>query len=467
MKYNVYFTALLYAIVCALLLTACGREQPRKAYVPPRVNLSNEFMGIVSPPNNGSLRNFTITDDAGRSVLDIPELSKNKIIVLPKGKYEFSADNVAESKVFDLTEDCKIVSTARTFTQNPLVKPPAISFRGSRWDMLGPLTEGASYYLTILDLDNMNEPADSYTATIRGVGNIPLNVNKDNNRIVSRNAHSFSRGTYDVTVSVNGDSSRFASFRFEVRPRPPITLTINNTWGGRPLQYANITVYRVPASVVSPRAVMPRSDDGSGALSFNSFDYANNRHIIRSGGNDRFNIGSNGTIVLPGIYENDRIILVAMGVRAADNVYTNTFTVNSAMYNRRDTTVSWQSIPSKGRNFAVSVPLERRSADALRSANNIDPSFYYRLGNPATIPSQTVLGGNGFNRARVNDFRRETTDRNGVLEYTILYNVDLSDISIVSHFNYLASLDTDVGAFVMNNTSDETSVVPSPIRRQD
>jgi len=475
MKYNGKLITISYVIISALFITACGQIQKEYKYKLVKVNLNNEFIGIVSPPKGGTLKNFTIftTDTKKKVVLFAGELSQNRIIALPKGKYEFHAVGI-QNKTFDLSDDCKIVSDGKTFTQLPLVRPPAISFRREKSgeDITGNLMVSTSYYLTILDLDNLNEPVDSYKVNITGSGgyneSIPLGNDKENNRIISENVYRPTKtGKYKVNVLVDGISGRITPFEFTVDPLPPpipISLTINNTWGGIPLQYANIIVYRFPASTSPPRLerIMSRSDDGTETLSFNRFNYSNSQYIIRSGESERFNIGNNGKIELPRtIYNGDYIILIAMGVKTEDAVYTNTFSVTSAIYNRRETTIPWQDIPSKGRNFVVNVPVDRYSQESWGKIDNFSPSFYYRLGNPATIPSQTVLAGNGFTQANVVDFRRETDD-------SIMCFVDMSKISAVSHFNYLLSVtDANMGTFIMNNTSDEISRVSQPLRRQE
>jgi hypothetical protein len=449
MKNNGKLFIIICVIINVLFITACNQIRREQKYIPARVSLSNEFIGIVSPPRNRTLKNFTILTDntEKRVVLFSSELSQNRIIVLPKGKYEFRADGI-QGKAFDLSDDCKIVSNGRTFTQEPLPPPPTISFRGSRWDMLGPLAEGTSYYLTILDLDNLNEPAGSYKATISGKGDIPLSVNKENNRIISESPYSFTRGTYTVNVSLH--NTPLSSPRtFRVDPRPPFTLTINNTWQGRKLKYANIIAYKAMASTVSPGAVISRGD-------YTAFHYPysnrNNSNVFET------NTGSTGRLTVREVNDGDRIILVAMGVKTGDDdVYT--YTIQSADRSRQEMTVSWQSIPSKGRNFVVNVPVHSSAQNSWELIDNFSVSFYYQLGDKP-VPSQIALGGNGFTRINGIHYSRETDN-------SIMGIVDLSSVSMVSHINYLLRVDDEKwGAFYSNNTSSDMDD-PQPLRKQE
>jgi hypothetical protein len=82
------------------------------------------------------------------------------------------------------------------------------------------------------------------------------------------------------------------------------------------------------------------------------------------------------------------------------------------------------------------------------------PIFYYKEGEPASIPKESVFSSNsGFKIAKEVRPRRD----GDIIE---LY-VDLTDLCILSHFNYLIAVDSDDGSrFVMLNTADEKSMQP-------
>ena len=441
-----------YSICIFVLIMVCSCTQVFKnnRFDGIKAHMSGEFIGIIAPPQGRSLKNLVVIDSKKRIVVNVPELAQNKIVILSRGDYEFRADGV-QSKVFTLQDDCKITSNGKTFTQNSLKAPPAVAFRlGQRWDIQS-LVEGSSYYLTILDMDNLNSkiPVSSYSAKISGNGitiDVPLNEIKENSRIISAAPHAYTRGSYTVTVSVNGDTKRIPPMRFDVIPKPPFSLTINNIWEGSPLQFADMQCYRSDDSV---KQVMTRSD-------FELFVYKNEHNLIRINGERIGSTGENGRSILQNVHDNDRIIIMLPGINSGDDVYTRTITADES---QKTINLAWTNVPSKGNGFSVQVHVEPYSMDSWSGIDNFSVSMYYRLGKPATIPSQTVLAGNGFSKIDT-FYRREDS--------SIVCFADLSRISKVSHFNYLLRVDDDrEGTFMMNNTSDEISTVPEPLRRQD
>jgi hypothetical protein len=398
-----------------------------------------------------------VVRDAGsqRIVLSLPRVSDKRIIILPRGSYEFSADNAAKT-VLDLQNDCRIVFSGRAFKGEALKEPPVIAFRRSPQGVNSsiPLIEGVPYFLAVLDMDDLNNrlPIGSYTAAISGKGNVELNGVKENNYIISKSAYTFVRGSYTVTVT--GSAAQINPFRFRVEPRPPFTLTITNIWNGKPLQFADIAGYKSNARL---NPVLPRNDNGKSPISYTSFDYSNRGAVLRPAGES--NTGADGKISFPGISHDDRVVLVVMGVNPADDVYTHTIIADEG---RRNLTVSWDRIPAKGRNFQIEAPVDRNSFNSWDRIDNFSVSFLYKPGTPATIPIQTVLNGNsGFNEIKGISYRRET-------ENSITCFVDLQNISKVSQFNYLITVkDVSLGTFAMNNTSAEISRVPQPLRKQE
>jgi hypothetical protein len=443
-------------VIFTSLFSACNKIE-EDAWTPIQTKVENKFMGILAALPQGGYKNLIVRDVAdGRIVLSIPQLNKKRIIMLPKGSYEFSADN-AEKATLKLDDDCIINYAGRTFKTEAFDKPPVIAFRSGQqgWDRRSPLTEGIQYYLTIFDIDNLSGLPSAYSAAITGKGNITLSSNKENNRIISGSGISFTQGKYTVTAT--GSSLGTINYNFEVIPQPPFDLEINSKWNGKNLEFADMVAYKSSAFLPD---VIPRNDDGSGKTSFTSFDYANTANVIRVNGNRFLDTNDRGRIVIPKVYNDDGIILFVLGTDNNDEyVFTYSFT---ARRSENPKSVSWDKIPAKGKDFSIDVPVDKNSLASWDLINNFSVSFFYKLGKPATIPSQTVLSGNsGFIEIKNIRYRRQTDD-------TITCFVDLPNISKVSHLNYLIRVeDADQGVFIMNNTSNENSQAPQPLRRQD
>jgi hypothetical protein len=444
-----------FAIFFVSLFSACTKES-EDSWMPVQAKVENEFMGILATFPQGGYKNLVIRDASdGRIVLGLPQLNKKRIIMLPKGSYEFSADNAVKA-ILVLDDDCIINYTSRTFNIKSFDKPPAIAFRSGQqgWDRRSPLTEGNQYYLTILDLDNLDGLSSAYNAEIIGKGNVTLSSNKENNRIISDSGMAFTRGTYTVTVS--GGSLGTINYNFKVEPLPPFDLAINNKWNGKNLEYADIVAYKSSDSLP---AVIPRNDDGSGKISFTAFDYANTANVIRINEERFLSTGETGKIIFPKVNDDDRIILFVLGVNNNDDVYTYSFT---SKRNENPKTISWDKIPTKGKNFYIEIPVDKNSLQDWDGIDNFSVSFFYKLGKPATIPNQMALSGNGgFIEIKNIGYRRQTDD-------SITCFVDLPNVSKASHFNYLVRVQDAVeGIFIMNNTSDENSQVPQSLHKQD
>jgi hypothetical protein len=430
----------------AFCIFSCGQTDRQDTYNPVQTNVAGEFTGIIVPPGSG-FRNLVIIDkQTKRVVFDMPELTQNRLVMLPKGNYELRADGVKAS-LFNFQDDCKISSDGKTFRQEALKAPPALAFRsGQRENITGPLVEDFSYYLTILDMANLDEkiPVSVYSAVVTGNGinkDIPLNGIRENGRIISEQPNIFKRGSYQVTVSVNGDTKKIPPLRFNVNPKPPFNLTVTNLWNGEPLQYADVQCYISNAAL---KPVLSRRE-------FDTFVYANENNLIRINDERIVSTGSDGRLVISSIHDNDRIIFLLRGINADDDVYTQTITASDS---RKQIAVSWTNVPSKGVAFLVQAGIEANSLDSwLNTGKDISVSMFYRVGRPATIPYRTVLQGNGFKELAAK-YRRDSDN-------TIECFVDLSGISKASHFNYLIRVEAgNEGVFIMDNTADEISKSP-------
>jgi len=449
MKNKKIITSIFLSIFLLLVFASC---EPSKlnAYNVIQPNISGECLVIIAPSAGRTLKNILIYNNDEKVVFNAPELKQNKIILLAGGEYEFSAEG-AVKKRFAILGDTKIIFDGKVFAEKTLAVPPAISFKsGQRWDITSQLREGASYHLAILDIDNLDEAALSYTAKITGNGlnkDIPLNSTKENNRIVSLTDHSFNEGTYTVTVSVNGNTTRIPSITFTVVPEPPGPMTIANVWNGNPLTYANVQVFRTKEKV-NPELNRAEFDS---FLSRNN----NNTNLIKISGKDFTNSGNDGKIELSNVYNNEQIVIVLHGINVNDNVYTRTISGEK----NKTITVTWPKgnghgqIPSKGDDFVVKATVDEYSMESWYKVSDYSVSLYYRLGTPATISKDVVLsGGSGFTDIEV-DYRSDSSN-------TIICFADLSNICKVSQMNYLLKVD-DVyeGSFIMNNTIDGRSMV--------
>jgi hypothetical protein len=435
----------IFFILAVLFMFSSGSDLKQDVYQPAKINASGEFIGIIVPPKSGGLKNLRIIDNkTKRIVLYISELTQNRMCMLSKGDYELQADGVKAS-IFSFQDDCKISSDGKIFKQEALKAPPAVAFRlGQRENITGPLDERFSYYLTILDMQNLDEiiPVSAYSATITGNGknmNIVLNKTRENNRIISEQGIRLSMGTYHVNISVNGDTKRIPPLKFNVIPEGPFTLTVNNKWNGMPLEYADVQCYFSGATL---RPVLSRNE-------FDAFVYANENNLIKIGGERIVSTGGDGKLVIPGVHNNDRIIFMLPGINAGDDVYTQT-RIASSSSNPVD--ISWNNVPSKGSAFLIQAGIEPNSLESWLNIDNFSVSMFYKVERPATKPNSDVLG-DGFTEAQAK-YKRENDD-------TIDCFVDLSKISKVSHFNYLIRVKDQVeGVFIMDNTADEINKSP-------
>jgi hypothetical protein len=425
---------------------SCGQEDS-VTYKPARVRVSGECVAVLVPPKAG-IKNLRIKNSAtGKIVFNSPELTRNRMIVLPGGDYEFSAAGIKNAAI-KLGDDCKITSDGKTFTQSALKAPPAVAFyNGQTWNIGSPIREDAAYYLTILDLDSLDTPVPAYTMKVSGKGlnlDIPLAATRKNNRIISETTHAFKQGNYKVTVSVNGNSKQIPEFNFTVAPKPPFTLTVNNQWGGSPLQYATIQVFKTVAPISSSR--MSQRD-------YDNFAYDNTAIAI---GDSLFgNTGDKGQIVLPGIRDGERLVFAILGISGSDEVGLMTRTADERW---KTIQLVWpkSTVPGKGEYREFIAEVEPGAIDRwerIRSTGNYRVSMYYHPGPPANIARNIVLNSG--------DFQKISTESSRFDGSRIICFFNLSHLCKATNINYLIRVESDTeGVFMMRNTAAEGAQPP-------
>jgi hypothetical protein len=199
-------------LVSVLLLGACTQEQ-KPVYQPVSVDMrkQSELMVLLVPPQNG-LRNFLILDNASRRIMaNIAEVKQKRLVILPPGDYDFSAEDV-RTATLPIDDDCSVTIVSNRFVAEPFSQ---ITFYDGSNYYASRIVEGRSYWLTILNIENVQPSA--YTAEITGKGNIPLAPGLSGNRVISAaRIPPFTAGRYTVTGAVNGDASKIEPKEFTV-----------------------------------------------------------------------------------------------------------------------------------------------------------------------------------------------------------------------------------------------------------
>jgi hypothetical protein len=195
-----------------LLLGACTQEQ-KPVYQPVSVDMrkQSELMVLLVPPQNG-LKNFLIQDNESRRIMaNIAEVKQKRLVILPPGDYDFSAEGV-RTATFPIDDDCSVTIVSNRFAAELFSQ---ITFYDGSNYYASRIVEGRSYWLTILNIENAQPSA--YTAEISGKGNIPLASRLSGNKVVSAaRITPFTAGTYTVTGAVNGDPSKIEPKEFTV-----------------------------------------------------------------------------------------------------------------------------------------------------------------------------------------------------------------------------------------------------------
>jgi hypothetical protein len=199
-------------LVFVLLLGACTQEQ-KPVHQPVSVDMrkQSELMVPLIPPQNG-LRNFLIRDNASRRIMaNIAEVKQKRLVILPPGDYDFSAEGV-RTATLPVDDDCSVTLVSSRFAAEPFSQ---ITFYDGSNYYASRIIEGRSYWLTILNIENVQPSA--YTAEITGKGNIPLAPGLSGNRVISAaRIQPFTAGRYTVTGAVNGDVSKIEPQEFTV-----------------------------------------------------------------------------------------------------------------------------------------------------------------------------------------------------------------------------------------------------------
>jgi hypothetical protein len=195
-----------------LLFGACTQEQ-KPVYQPVSVDMrkQSELMLLLIPPKNG-LRNFLIQNNASRRIMaNIAEVKQKRLIILPPGDYDFSAEGLRTATIF-VDDDCSVTIVSNRFVAEPFSQ---ITFYDGSNYYASRIVEGRAYWLTILNIENLQPSA--YTMEITGKGNIPLASKLSGNRVISAAKISpFTAGKYTVTGTVNGDTSKIEPKEFTV-----------------------------------------------------------------------------------------------------------------------------------------------------------------------------------------------------------------------------------------------------------
>ena len=195
-----------------LLLGACTREQ-KPVYQPVSADMQkqSELMVLLVPPRNG-LKNLLIQDKISRRIMtNMVEVKQKLLLILPPGDYDFSAEGV-RTAVIPIDDDCSITIVSNRFAAEPFSQ---ITFYDGSNYYASRIVEGRSYWLTILNIENLHPSA--YTAEISCKGNIPLASGLSCNRVISSSRiPPFTVGKYTVTGAVNGDASKIEPKEFMV-----------------------------------------------------------------------------------------------------------------------------------------------------------------------------------------------------------------------------------------------------------
>jgi hypothetical protein len=195
-----------------LLLGACTQEQnPVYQLVSADMRKQSELMVLLIPPRNG-LKNFLIQDNVSRRIMtNIAEVNQKRLLILPPGDYDFSAEGV-RTATLPIDDDCGITIVSNRFVAEPFSQ---ITFYDGSNYYASRIVEGRSYWLTILNIENVQPSA--YTMEISGKGNIPLASRLSGNRVMSAaRIPPFTAGRYTVTGAVNGDASKIELKEFTV-----------------------------------------------------------------------------------------------------------------------------------------------------------------------------------------------------------------------------------------------------------
>jgi len=432
-------------------------------YKPAVVNVDNEVMCIVESSSKKILSNFTVYDIANnRIVTSLPSLDQKRIFVFNKGEYKISADGI--SGTLDLQEDCKIIASGSLFKKEALKQPASILFRrNNNFLTTNEIIERREYYLAIYDLDNLSLPASAYKAEIDGIGNIPLNIVKDNNRIISEKplpAFAVRKDPYVVTVSVSGGTPKKLSFyvreyRFDI--------TVKNLWRGKPLQFGEMEYFRSPSNV-NITSLLHKEQDGYLYINDNIYMDISRRAGVESkgpNGETYISTGSSGIIELKDVKQGEQIVLALSGYPYIDPDGKNQLhwyiQILNPTENKLNMDVTW-NIPSKGEKRTFQAYANQDSTwddvinDIMDGDKNCEVILYYQAGlRSSKISKREAIS----SFTPVSTFQREINDEKLLISW-----FNLGNICVATQLNYLIKLDSPHGTYIMGNVTYESSSRP-------
>jgi hypothetical protein len=242
-------TSILTVIFLVFLAANCFpvNGSPGVGSAVPDDNLAAEAMVIIKPPVNtaGRFVKLRITDaGSGKVLFDGQNMTKKRLLIIPQGNY--IVESATYKNEININDGSGIISlTANKFVFEKIKPPPAITFKRGEREGLTTLTEGLSYSIVFLDINNLDTlPSNSYTVHISGPNinkDIPLAAATQNVRYTSADTLAITRGTFKITISLGG-ANLFPPQNITVIPKPPFVLTITNNWK---TMFCNTQIYNV------------------------------------------------------------------------------------------------------------------------------------------------------------------------------------------------------------------------------
>ena len=471
---NIY--SFLRGIIFVILLVSCDKIaqyniDPDVPWVPVRADMEDQVMVLIQNFPSGGYRNLIIRniddEDKKMIVLRQAEVNKRRIVILPKGNYEFSADNVSDNEKFDLQEDCIIRFESNKFKQLELNIPSDIDiiFLNNNKNIIKQPVDDVPFLLSILNMEILDEtPIEKYTVKIGDVEIKLNNVWEENYRIISEEVIRlpYQERPYNLTVTVNGKSD---SFQFYVIPIPIPLLTVTNIWKDRPIQFAEMEYFIVSRDALSAndRSILERR----GYLEDDEYNnIANKFGRLSKGSNDEPYVYTNdrGIIEIQDVNRNDLLVLALSGypnydpeIRQDLKWYTQIIPIMrdeiSVVWPYDDDPRGTRGLPSKGedRRFVVekgSIP-DSIWEDMDR---NYDYSvwLYYKPGERTdTISRFSVLDDWSYERIPLPSVR--------IVGNRLIAAGDLSSLCLATQINYLIQVERSTGSFIMDNITYEHS----------
>jgi hypothetical protein len=460
-------------IMLVFTISSCGRfnitniTNIKNEYIPVKANIENEVIVIIDELKPFGYKNFEIKNaDTGKIVFSMPELTSQRVIMVPKGNYTFYADGVSRAQdEIRLDSDCRITYIRRGrdnfFSKTDWKEPPAVMFLDT---VNNPVRDNIliheyNYYVSILNFDDLDYN-ETYQAVIREFPNIKFEIKKTiNNRLVSdRPIHLPSRDNlYNVLITNNANFR--APLPFRVKPREPFRLTITNSWQGKPLEWAKMEYF-----------IIRDDDEYLFKPEMNSIDYIKVQGRFRSITvyTSKYDIDKKtiqNEIIIDPMVSEDQKILLAIEVERDNKGQKVWFTqVITAKEANKTRDVIWD-LPNKGKNRSYKIPIDTSIGEKFRELCNSDGIkehlFYFKTGdeNSKDIYIDVVNSSNNYELATTNGISPQID--NG--RVYCIGNFDLSNICVASRIIYLLCMKTSDGAFIMEHVFFESPNTPPDI----